>query len=65
MGSCATVVGHYFPDVADEMNDRAWEAAASRGWAGIHYVLDDDVGLLMGRQVGRLVCSLDRAGEGG
>jgi membrane-associated phospholipid phosphatase len=64
MGAGATVVGHYFPDVADEMSDRAWEAAASRGWAGIHYVIDDDIGLLMGRQVGRLVCSLDRAGSG-
>ena len=61
MGSGTTVIGHYFPDAADDMNDRAWEAAASRGWAGIHYVLDDDVGLLMGRRVGRLVCSLDRA----
>ena len=61
MGSASTVVGHYFPDVADEMADRAWEAAASRGWAGIHYVIDDDIGLTMGRQVGRLVCSLARA----
>ena len=58
MGAGTTVIGHYFPDVADEMADRAWEAAASRGWAGIHYVIDDDVGLAMGRQVGRLVCSL-------
>ncbi|HEU5039334.1 MAG TPA: phosphatase PAP2 family protein, partial [Gemmatimonadales bacterium] len=63
MGSAATVVGHYFPEAADDMNDRAWEAAASRCWAGIHYVIDDDIGLLMGRQVGRLVCSLDRAGS--
>jgi hypothetical protein len=42
------------------MSDRAWEAAASRGWAGIHYVIDDDIGLTMGRQVGRLVCALAR-----
>jgi membrane-associated phospholipid phosphatase len=60
MGSGSTVVGHYFPESADEMSDRAWEAAASRGWAGIHYVIDDDTGLTMGRQVGRLVCSLAR-----
>jgi hypothetical protein len=40
------------------MADRAWEAAASRGWAGVHYVIDDDVGLTMGRQVGRLVSTL-------
>ena len=36
----------------------AAEAAASRGWAGIHYVIDDDIGLLMGRQVGRLAISV-------
>ena len=61
IGAGTTVVGHYFPDVADEMADRAWEAAASRGWAGIHYVIDDDAGLAMGRQVGRLVCALPGA----
>jgi membrane-associated phospholipid phosphatase len=61
MGAGGTVVGHYFPEAADDMADRAWEAAASRGWAGVHYVIDDDIGLTMGRQVGRLVCSLARA----
>jgi len=58
MGAGSTVVGHYFPEAADDMSDRAWEAAASRGWAGVHYVIDDDIGLTMGRQVGRLVCTL-------
>ena len=58
MGAGSTVIGHYFPEAADDMADRAWEAAASRGWAGIHYVIDDDIGLAMGRQVGRLVCAL-------
>ncbi|CAA9570458.1 MAG: hypothetical protein AVDCRST_MAG19-2727 [uncultured Thermomicrobiales bacterium] len=61
MGAGTTVIGHYFPEVADEMADRAWEAAASRAWAGVHYVIDDDVGLSMGRQVGRLVCALPAA----
>jgi membrane-associated phospholipid phosphatase len=60
MGSGSTVVGHYFPEMADDMAKRATEAAASRAWAGIHYVIDDDIGLTMGRQVGRLVCSLAR-----
>ncbi len=61
MGAGTTVIGHYFPGAADEMADRAWEAAASRGWAGIHFVIDDDVALTMGRQVGRLVCALPAA----
>jgi membrane-associated phospholipid phosphatase len=61
IGAGSTVIGHYFPEVADEMADRAWEAAASRCWAGLHYVIDDDVALTMGRQVGRLVCALPGA----
>lgn len=61
IGAGTTVIGHYFPEVADDMADRAWEAAASRCWAGIHYVIDDDTGLAMGRQVGRLVCALPGA----
>ena len=47
-----------YVEAADDMADRAWEAAASRAWAGIHYVIDDDIGLTMGRQVGRLVSTL-------
>ncbi len=62
MGAGTTVVSHYFPEVADEMANRAWEAAASRCWTGIHYPIDDDVGLITGRQVGRLVNSISRGG---
>ena len=61
MGSSSTVIGHYFPDAADDMAERAWEAASSRVWAGVHYVIDDDTGLTMGRQVGRMVCALAAA----
>lgn len=58
MGAGTTVIGHYFPQEADDYADRAWEGANSRAWAGIHYVIDNDTGLLMGRRVGRLVCAL-------
>lgn len=63
IGSGTTMLGHYFPEVADDMADRAWEAAASRAWAGIHYVIDDDVALTLGRRVARLVCALPGANE--
>jgi hypothetical protein len=33
-----------------------------RGWAGIHYVLDDDIALTMGGQVGRMVVNRVRGG---
>jgi membrane-associated phospholipid phosphatase len=60
IGSSTTVAGLFFPEMADEFATRAVEAAASRGWAGIHWVIDDDIGLTMGRQVGRLVCAAAR-----
>jgi membrane-associated phospholipid phosphatase len=58
VGSASTVLGHFFPEAADDLIARAAEAAASRAWAGIHYVIDDDTGLAMGRQVGRLAVSV-------
>jgi hypothetical protein len=61
MGAGSTVVGHYFPETSVDMEQRAWEASCSRLWAGIHYAIDNDAGLLLGRQVGRLVASLDRS----
>jgi len=61
MSAGATVMGHYFPDVSVDMDQRAWEASCSRLWAGIHYGIDNDAGLLLGRRVGRLVAALDSA----
>jgi membrane-associated phospholipid phosphatase len=61
MGAGTTVLGHYFPEASQDLERRAWEAACSRLWAGIHYAVDNDAGLLLGRQVGRMVTSLDRA----
>ncbi len=62
----ATVMADLFPEHAVEMLSAAVEAAAQRGWSGIHYVLDDDIALTMGGQVGRMVVSEVRgAGTGG
>ena len=54
-GAGATVLAAIFPDAEADLLTSAWEGAAQRCWSGIHYVLDDDTGLLMGGQVGRLV----------
>jgi hypothetical protein len=51
------VLAHFFPEAADDLVARAAEAAASRAWAGIHYVVDA-AGLAMGRQIGRLAVSV-------
>jgi membrane-associated phospholipid phosphatase len=64
VGAGEMILGHFFPDAAGDLAVLSWEAACSRAWAGIHYMLDNEVGLSMGRQVGRLVTTLARADEG-
>jgi membrane-associated phospholipid phosphatase len=59
-GSAAVVLAHLFPHAEADLMDSAAEAAAQRCWSGIHYPLDDDVGLQMGYLVGRLVNNVAR-----
>jgi membrane-associated phospholipid phosphatase len=54
-GAASTVLGYLFPDDEVRLNDQAEEAKDSRLWAGIHYPIDNDVGLTNGRALGRLV----------
>ncbi|MDQ3694310.1 MAG: phosphatase PAP2 family protein [Chloroflexota bacterium] len=61
-GAGATALAAAFPAAEADLLTSAWEGAAQRGWSGIHYVLDDDMGLLMGARVGRLVAAAVRAG---
>ncbi len=63
-GAAAVVLGHLFPRAEVGLLASAAEAAAQRCWSGIHFPLDDDIGLDMGYQVGRLVNSIAR-GDGG
>jgi membrane-associated phospholipid phosphatase len=60
-GAAAVVLAHLFPRAEVDLLAAAAEAAAQRCWSGIHYPLDDDIGLQMGYQVGRLVNSVARA----
>ncbi|MGH2615430.1 MAG: phosphatase PAP2 family protein, partial [Thermomicrobiales bacterium] len=59
-GAAAVVLGHLFPRAEVDLLASAAEAAAQRCWSGIHYPLDDDIGLQMGYQVGRLVNTVAR-----
>jgi membrane-associated phospholipid phosphatase len=56
-GAGATVLAAVFPEAEVDMLTSAAEAGAQRGWCGIHYVLDDDVGVLMGCRMGRMTVS--------
>jgi membrane-associated phospholipid phosphatase len=60
VGSAAVVLGHLFPRAEVDLMAAAAEAAAARCWSGIHFPLDDDIGLEMGYQVGRLVNTVAR-----
>jgi hypothetical protein len=64
-GAGATVLAAAFPAAETELLTSAWEGAAQRCWSGIHYMLDNDTGLLMGAQVGRMVANAVRAGSEG
>lgn len=58
-GAASEVLAYLFPDSAKDFRAKAEEAALSRLFSGIHYRFDNDAGLDLGRQVGRLV--VDRA----
>jgi hypothetical protein len=58
--AAAVVLAHFFPDEQTDLLALAAQAAASRGWAGIHFPLDNDTGLLLGRAVGTLVAQAAR-----
>jgi membrane-associated phospholipid phosphatase len=60
VGSAAVVLGHLFPRAEVDLLASAAEGAAQRCWSGIHFPIDDDIGLEMGYQVGRLVNSVAR-----
>lgn len=51
-GAAAEVLGHLFPDDADELRARADEAAISRLYGGIHFPIDNQRGLEMGPNSG-------------
>jgi hypothetical protein len=54
IGASSQMVGLFFPDAAEELDELAWRAVRSRAWAGIHIPLDNEVGFTVGRRVGRL-----------
>jgi hypothetical protein len=54
-GTLATLLSHYLPENSDEWRRLAIEAGQSRIWAGIHYVFDNEEGLIQGEKVGKSI----------
>lgn len=51
-GAAATLLAHIIPEKADTYQAMAAEAAISRFYAGIHFRIDSEVGLAVGKKVG-------------
>jgi membrane-associated phospholipid phosphatase len=49
----AEMIAYLFPPSADAVRARGKEAGDSRIWAGIHYAMDNQAGVDLGRNVGR------------
>ncbi len=54
-GAAGEVLAHIYPEDEELWRARAQEAAMSRVWGGIHWPVDGEFGLIMGRKIGELV----------
>jgi len=56
IAGCAEVVlGYYFKPEKDKLKGLAEECAKSRLYAGVHFPIDNDEGLELGRDIGRMI----------
>ena len=55
------MLSYLFPYDTKLWHDRAAEAAKSREYGGIHFPMDDETGLKMGREIGRHVVARARS----
>jgi membrane-associated phospholipid phosphatase len=50
--TAATVLGNIFPSEAENLNKMAEEASISRLYAGVHFQMDCDAGVVLGKKIG-------------
>jgi hypothetical protein len=53
-GAAATVLSHFFPENAQKLNEMAEEASRSRLLAALHFKMDCDAGMVLGKKLGAL-----------
>lgn len=51
----ATILSHFFPHDKQRWQKLAFEAGNTRIWAGLHYMYDNEQGLIQGEKVGNIV----------
>ncbi|HVF38628.1 MAG TPA: vanadium-dependent haloperoxidase [Gemmatimonadaceae bacterium] len=61
-GAFDAVLGHFFPQERAEFTRIAEEQAMSRLYGLVHYRFDNDIGLALGRTVGRHAVARERSG---
>jgi membrane-associated phospholipid phosphatase len=61
-GAFDAVLGHFFPQDRAKFTRIAEEQAMSRLYGGVHYRFDNDVGLALGRVVGRHAIEREQRG---
>ncbi|CDQ18632.1 vanadium-dependent haloperoxidase [Halobacillus karajensis] len=54
-GAAEAILSYFFPAERRKIKELAEENAISRLYAGVHYPVDNDEGLRLGRQIGRIV----------
>ncbi|KHE71926.1 vanadium-dependent haloperoxidase [Halobacillus sp. BBL2006] len=54
-GAAEVILSYFFPSERRNLNKLAEENAQSRLYAGVHYHVDNQEGLRLGRQIGRIV----------
>ncbi|SDX05153.1 PAP2 superfamily protein [Marininema mesophilum] len=57
-GTAAEVLTHFFPPEAKRLDHMAREDALSRRYAGVHFNVDTNQGLRLGKQIGRIVVNV-------
>ncbi|KGP92223.1 chloroperoxidase [Pontibacillus chungwhensis BH030062] len=54
-GAAEVILGYFFPAEKRRLRELAEECATSRLYAGVHFPIDNDEGLRLGRQIGQIV----------
>jgi hypothetical protein len=55
--AAAIIMDHYFPENQNQWDKTAAEIAHSRLWGGVHFPIDDQDGLELGRKIGEWIVS--------
>lgn len=54
-GCAETILSYFFPSEARRLKELAEQNAKSRLYAGVHFTIDNDEGLRLGRQIGKVI----------